>query len=103
MLADGGRDFIYYPIINDANADFEPLVAAEHRLPSLTTFELPPRVQEAGEAALRRQLLDTHGIEVGGGLGPLAGSIWRVGLMGENARAANVEALLTALHRLLRD
>ena len=39
-------------------------------------------------------LLERHGIEVGGGLGPLAGRIWRIGLMGENARLASVESLL---------
>ncbi|MBW1687095.1 MAG: alanine--glyoxylate aminotransferase family protein, partial [Deltaproteobacteria bacterium] len=44
---------------------------------------------------------DRYGIELGGGLGKLAGSIWRIGLMGENARLTNVEALLYALHREL--
>jgi alanine-glyoxylate transaminase/serine-glyoxylate transaminase/serine-pyruvate transaminase len=58
-------------------------------------------VHSAGEAGLRRQLLDEYGIEVGGGLGPLAGRIWRIGLMGENARIANVERLLCALRREL--
>ena len=42
-----------------------------------------------------------YGIEVGGGLGKLAGQIWRVGLMGENARVIHVEALLFALARVL--
>ncbi len=76
---------------------FEPLVAAEHRLPMLTSVRLPERVQALGEAALRRRLLERHGIEVGGGLGKLAGRIWRIGLMGENARAENVDRLLAAL------
>jgi alanine-glyoxylate transaminase/serine-glyoxylate transaminase/serine-pyruvate transaminase len=58
---------------------------------------LPERVVEAGEAALRRRLLERHGIEVGGGLGKLAGRVWRVGLMGENARLPVVERLLHAL------
>jgi alanine-glyoxylate transaminase/serine-glyoxylate transaminase/serine-pyruvate transaminase len=40
---------------------------------------------------------------VGGGLGPLAGRIWRIGLMGENARIASVERLLCALRRELGD
>ena len=64
---------------------FEPLVAEEHRLPSLTTLRLPEAILREGEAGVRRRLLDEHGIEVGGGLGKLAGSIWRIGLMGENA------------------
>jgi alanine-glyoxylate transaminase/serine-glyoxylate transaminase/serine-pyruvate transaminase len=80
---------------------FEPLVAPGIRLPMLTTVRLPDAVQRQGEAALRRRLLDHYGIELGGGLGSLAGRIWRIGLMGENARLANVEALLTALRREL--
>ena len=51
--------------------------------------------------AVRRDLLETHGIEVGAGLGKLAGRIWRIGLMGENARLATVEALLCAMRREL--
>lgn len=78
-----------------------PLVAEAHRLPMLTSLRLPARVTDPGEAALRRRLLERHGIEVGGGLGPLAGKIWRVGLMGENAREENVARLLEALQREL--
>jgi alanine-glyoxylate transaminase/serine-glyoxylate transaminase/serine-pyruvate transaminase len=76
---------------------FEPVVAAEHRLPMLTSVRLPERVVRDGEAALRRRLLDRHDIEVGGGLGKFAGSVWRIGLMGENARADIVDRLLAAL------
>jgi len=80
---------------------FTPLVAEEVRLPTLTTLRLPEAVLTRGEAKLRRALLDAHGIEVGGGLGKLAGSVWRVGLMGENARVENVERLAQALAKLL--
>jgi alanine-glyoxylate transaminase/serine-glyoxylate transaminase/serine-pyruvate transaminase len=80
---------------------FEPLVESAIRLPMLTTLTLPDSVQNLGEAKLRRRLLDVYGIEIGGGLGKLAGRIWRVGLMGENARLTNVEALLSALRREL--
>ena len=66
-----------------------------------TTGRLPEQVSRRGEAALRRRLLDGYGIEVGGGLGKLAGQIWRIGLMGENARLTNVEALLSSLRREL--
>ncbi len=76
---------------------FSPLVAKEHRLPMLTSVGLPEKVLAAGEAPLRKRLLERHGIEVGGGLGKLAGRIWRIGLMGENARDENVERLLSAL------
>ena len=40
-------------------------------------------------------MLDKYGIEISGGVGPLAGEIWRIGLMGENAREESVAALLT--------
>ena len=80
---------------------FEPLVAEACRLPTLTALRLPDRVLRRGEAAVRRALLSRYGIEVGGGLGKLAGQIWRVGLMGENARLIHVEALLFALRREL--
>jgi alanine-glyoxylate transaminase / serine-glyoxylate transaminase / serine-pyruvate transaminase len=81
---------------------FAPLVAPEVRLPALTTLRLPDAVVARGEAKLRRTLLDEHGIEVGGGLGKLAGSVWRVGLMGENASVENVLRLTSALRTALR-
>jgi alanine-glyoxylate transaminase / serine-glyoxylate transaminase / serine-pyruvate transaminase len=80
---------------------FEPLVEARYRLPMLTTLRLPESVLRRGEADLRRALLDRYGVEVGGGLGKLAGQVWRIGLMGENARLINVEALLFALRKEL--
>jgi alanine-glyoxylate transaminase/serine-glyoxylate transaminase/serine-pyruvate transaminase len=72
---------------------FQMLVAAPYRLPMLNAV-LPPF---ADEAAVRRKLLDQHGIEIGGGLGKLAGRIWRIGLMGENARPEIVDRLLAAI------
>jgi alanine-glyoxylate transaminase/serine-glyoxylate transaminase/serine-pyruvate transaminase len=80
---------------------FKPLVAAEHRLPMLTSLLLPENVLARGEAELRTILLEQHDIEVGAGLGALAGKIWRVGLMGENARVENVERLLDVLRQEL--
>lgn len=80
---------------------FEPLVPAGERLPMLSAIRLPEQVVRAGEAALRRRLLDRHGIEVGGGLGKLAGRIWRIGLMGENARPDVVDRFLGALREEL--
>ena len=84
-----------------AALDFEPLVAAEHRLPMLTSVRLPERVTRIGEGAVRGRLLEEFGIEVGAGLGPLAGEIWRIGLMGENARPEPVDRLLEALRKIL--
>ena len=76
---------------------FIPLVSAPYRLPMLTTLRLPESLPPQEEAALRRRLLDRHNIEVGGGLGELAGKVWRVGLMGVNARIESVDQLVGAL------
>ncbi len=65
-----------------------------HRLPSLTTVRVPEGVDEM---TLRRGLLQEHNIEVGGGIGALQGQVWRIGLMGYNATAHNVLAILYAL------
>ncbi len=63
----------------------------------------PSASRRAAKPPLRRRLLERHGIEVGGGLGKLAGRIWRIGLMGENARAENVDRLLEALRAELAE
>ena len=76
---------------------FEPLVEEPHRLPPLTTLRLPSFLGPEQELDLRKRLLTTHGIEVGGGLGALSGEVWRVGLMGENARLESVDRLIAAL------
>jgi len=81
--------------------ELAPLVAEPLRLPPLTTLRLPPALRGAAEAKLRRRLLDEHGIEIGAGLGPLAGEVWRIGLMGENAQLHCVERLAAALRVLL--
>jgi alanine-glyoxylate transaminase/serine-glyoxylate transaminase/serine-pyruvate transaminase len=77
---------------------FRPVVREGHRLPQLTTAWLPAG---ADDATLRKALLETYGIEVGGGLGEFAGKAWRVGLMGNSARERSVTALLGALRELL--
>ncbi|MEM6743856.1 MAG: alanine--glyoxylate aminotransferase family protein [Pseudomonadota bacterium] len=70
------------------------------RLPMLNAVRIP---QGVDDAALRRDLLERRGIEIGAGLGPLAGKVWRIGLMGENARPEAVDALLDALAEALAD
>jgi alanine-glyoxylate transaminase / serine-glyoxylate transaminase / serine-pyruvate transaminase len=76
-----------------------PLLAQEgHRLPQLTTVGLPDGVDEA---VWRRRLLESDGIEVGAGLGALAGRAWRIGLMGASCTERNVLLLLAAIERLL--
>ena len=66
-------------------------VPYERRLPTLTTVRIPDGVDGK---AFSQHLLNTHGIEVGGGLGSLAGKIWRIGLMGFNSTPENVNRLL---------
>ncbi len=84
-----------------ARYGLEPLVDVSCRLPMLTSLVLPDAILDKGEANVRSQLLQSHGIEVGAGLGSLAGRIWRVGLMGENARVENVDRLLAAIGEVL--
>ena len=78
---------------------FRLVVPDGHRLPELTTAWLP---DGADDATLRKALLETYGIEVGGGLGEFAGKAWRIGLMGNSARERSVTTLLGALRELLR-
>ena len=81
-----------------AEMDLECHVAAEVRLPSLTTVRVPAGV-DAGRVV--KALLTDHQIEIGGGLGELAGKVWRVGLMGHNSRRENVDRLLRAMSQVL--
>ncbi|MDB9538518.1 alanine--glyoxylate aminotransferase family protein [Anabaenopsis tanganyikae CS-531] len=73
-------------------------VEKEYRLPTLTTVRIPTGVDGK---AIARQLLNEHNIEIGGGLGELAGQVWRVGLMGFNSRPESVDRLLGALRQVL--
>jgi alanine-glyoxylate transaminase/serine-glyoxylate transaminase/serine-pyruvate transaminase len=75
------------------------LVDAPHRLPMLNTVKIPKGVEDA---AVRKELRSTYKIEIGAGLGSLAGKIWRIGLMGHTARRENVDTLLGALKKILR-
>ncbi len=69
-------------------------VPAAYRMPQLNALRIPGGVEDA---AVRRALLRDYGIEIGGGLGALAGIVWRVGLMGHTARPRNVVSFLAAL------
>jgi alanine-glyoxylate transaminase/serine-glyoxylate transaminase/serine-pyruvate transaminase len=69
-----------------------------HGLWTLTAVAVPEGVDEA---RLRGLLLERFRIEIGAGLGPLKGRIWRIGLMGESSTAANVLQLLAALEQVL--
>jgi alanine-glyoxylate transaminase/serine-glyoxylate transaminase/serine-pyruvate transaminase len=74
-------------------------VRQDIRLPSLTTVCVPDGVDSG---AVARTLLNEYNIEIAGGLGQLAGKVWRVGLMGFNSRAENVTLLLAALEDVLK-
>jgi alanine-glyoxylate transaminase/serine-glyoxylate transaminase/serine-pyruvate transaminase len=76
-------------------------LAAEegHRLPMLNAVTVPDGVDEA---KVRARLLKDEGIEIGGGLGPMKGKVWRIGLMGESSRRTSVLAVLAALEDALR-
>lgn len=73
-------------------------VAPEHRLWSLNAVRVPDGVDDA---RVRGRLLDDYNIEIGGGLGPLKGKIWRIGLMGSGSTRENVMLVLEALHDAL--
>lgn len=69
-----------------------------HQLWTLNSVRIPDGVEDA---RVRTALLEDFGIEIGGGLGPLKGQTWRIGLMGESSNAANVLLVLSALERVL--
>lgn len=69
-----------------------------HRLWMLNSVSIPEGVDDA---AVRKALLEEFHLEIGGGLGPLRGRTWRIGLMGESSSEANVLLLLSALERVL--
>ena len=79
-------------------AGFRAAVAAEHRLPTVLSVRLPAGVDDA---ALRATLRSAEGISLAGGLGPTAGLVWRLGLMGEAARVAPYRRFVTVLGRRL--
>ena len=70
----------------------------DERLWTLNAIRVPDGVDEA---AVRRHLLQTFNIEIGAGLGPLAGKVWRVGLMGTSSTPSLVTLLLAALRDAL--
>jgi alanine-glyoxylate transaminase/serine-glyoxylate transaminase/serine-pyruvate transaminase len=69
------------------------------RLPQLNCVRIPDGVDDA---AVRRQLLAEFNLEIGAGLGPLAGKVWRIGLMGYAANETNVLFALGALEAVLK-
>jgi alanine-glyoxylate transaminase/serine-glyoxylate transaminase/serine-pyruvate transaminase len=68
------------------------------RIPQLNAVSIPHGVDDA---VIRGRLLDEHGLEIGAGLGPLAGAIWRIGLMGCSSNAKNIHHCVAALREVL--
>jgi len=78
--------------------EIEPAVAEAIRAPMINAIKIP---DGADDAKVRQRLYDDFNIEIGAGLGPLKGKIWRVGLMGHGARVENIEILSKALKQLI--
>jgi alanine-glyoxylate transaminase / serine-glyoxylate transaminase / serine-pyruvate transaminase len=78
--------------------EIEPAVAEPIRAPMINAIRIP---EGTDDAKVRQRLYDEFNIEIGAGLGPLKGKIWRVGLMGHGARVENVELLANALQQLI--
>lgn len=83
-----------------AELGLELLVPEAERLPQLNSVIVPDDIDEA---AVRASLLNEHGLEIGAGLGDLAGKVWRIGLMGQCADEAHVDFCLKALGEALAE
>ena len=78
----------------------DPLVSEDIHLPQLTTLKVPEGVDKPKS---RKILLDNYDLEVGGGLGGLAGKVWRIGLMGQSSTPAHVILCLSAMEGTLKE
>jgi alanine-glyoxylate transaminase / serine-glyoxylate transaminase / serine-pyruvate transaminase len=78
--------------------EIEPAVTESIRATMINAIKIP---DGADDAKIRQRLYDQFNIEIGAGLGPLRGKIWRIGLMGHGARVENVEILSKALQELI--
>ena len=74
------------------------VVPEAERLPQLNLVSVPEGVDEA---SVRKQLLQQYNLEIGAGLGSLAGRVWRIGLMGFASNAKNVLFCVNALEAVL--
>lgn len=81
-----------------AELGLEPFAQEGSRLPELTTVKVPEGVDSQ---AVRRELVERFDVEIGAGAGPYAASVWRIGLMGRNARPDAVALVLAALRTVL--
>ena len=77
---------------------FEYLVDEKERTPQLNAVIVPENIDEA---KIRERLLNEFNLEIGAGLGPLAGKVWRIGLMGYSSRKENIDFLLECFRKVL--
>ena len=68
------------------------------RLPMLNVLQIPSNINDV---EIRKRLLEEFSIEIGGGLGHLAGKVWRIGLMGETAKEESIQRLMDAFKKIL--
>lgn len=80
----------------DLGLDF--FVEEQYQLPQMNAIVIPNSINDL---AVRKKLLQDYNLEIGAGLGPLAGKIWRIGIMGYSARAENIITCLSALKMIL--
>ena len=78
--------------------EIDLLVDEPYRLPMLNAAVIPEGIDDAN---VRKRLLEGYGIELGGGLGPFKGKLWRIGIMGHSSTKQNVILFLTALESAL--
>jgi alanine-glyoxylate transaminase/serine-glyoxylate transaminase/serine-pyruvate transaminase len=76
------------------------IVPEQERLPQLNAVSIPEGVDDA---AVRSRLLNEFNLEIGAGLGDLAGKVWRIGLMGHSSRAENIVLCIAALEAVLAE
>jgi len=77
----------------------KPFVKEDERLPQLTSVSVPNGINEA---SVRKSLLDDYNIEIGAGLGELAGKVWRIGLMGYSSNEENIILCVRALMEIIK-
>ncbi|MBK9099805.1 MAG: alanine--glyoxylate aminotransferase family protein [bacterium] len=78
----------------------KPFVKEDERLPQLTSIIVPEGIDEA---KVRQSLLNDFNIEIGAGLGELAGKVWRIGLMGYSSNEKNINQLVNAMKEILKN
>ena len=71
-------------------------VKENERLPQLTSVKIPDGIDDIN---VRKSLLEEYNIEIGAGLGDLAGKVWRIGLMGYSSNDKNISACISALKK----